>query len=59
MYDDIYDLHSRLYLITYKHDLEMHFELQMALSSADEKYEFIAMEFGTVDNLGDNQFRYT
>lgn len=55
------DLHSRLYLITYKYELEMNyedFELQEALSSADKTYKFIAVEFGTVVNLSDNHFRY-
>ena len=61
MYDDIYDLHSRLYGITYKYELMRcdDSKFHMALLSTDNKYKLIAMEFGTVDNLGDNQFRYT
>ena len=49
-----------------KHELEMtcmdDWELRRALermkiTSVDE-FEYLAVEFGTVDNLGDNQFRY-
>ena len=44
----------------YKHEIEMRCrddkELCRALKISVD--EFVAVEFGNVDNLGDNQFRY-
>ena len=50
----------RIYVKEDKDEIEMRymddFELHRALKTV--KRSFVAMEFGTVDNLGDNQFRY-
>ena len=50
----------RVYVKANKHEIEMRcwddFELHRALQTRSD--QDIAMEFGTVDNLGDNQFRY-
>ena len=47
-----------------KHEIEMrcmgHWELHRALETVKMRSvdESVAVEFGTVNNLGDNQFRY-
>ena len=47
----------------YKHEIKMRCRDDWELSTALERMEmtsvdeFVAVEFGTVDNLGDNQFR--